>query len=314
MNFHGWIFFSVACLTVCFQVGCYSYPPYGTYPNGYPPTGVVQPPGAAYMPPAVPASQAPIATTPNGHGQAQTWQMPEPAVSLGQNSSSDPLYDSSKDSTQPTPAKAGEVPVYPDPNEFQQPTPAGKSDFGGSSDFPGNNTQQKPDSVDFNPFGPSGQTTDEFSGEDVALNVAAPPTLETVAKAEVSDEFVPPIEIASTGKDPAAQSSAIQLTSAVDQMAEPNPYDYDRAQFTWLRGVVDFDEIAGEWSIIYSLRPEADDEFGGSLTLARSQLLSGLQNGDVVLVEGRVDRQTQDHLGKPSYLARHLARLKPKAN
>jgi hypothetical protein len=94
----------------------------------------------------------------------------------------------------------------------------------------------------------------------------------------------------------------------------PNPYDYDRQKYTWLRGVVDYDNEHQTWHIIYNLKPDKDDRYGGSSTLANSPQLSGLQPNDIVLVEGRFDLDSRDNIGKPTYQVDHVARLVPKAN
>ena len=96
--------------------------------------------------------------------------------------------------------------------------------------------------------------------------------------------------------------------------ARPNPYDYDRENYTWLRGVVDYDTTHQTWHIIYNLRPDKDDRYGGSSTLSDSPQLSSLQPNDIVLVEGRFDANSRDNIGKPTYRIDHVARLVPKAN
>jgi hypothetical protein len=84
----------------------------------------------------------------------------------------------------------------------------------------------------------------------------------------------------------------------------PNPYDYDRKTYTWLRGKVDYEEGTKSWQIIYSL--DGKDKFGGSLTLSDDPKLKKLRNDDVVLVEGRVDESRKTSRGKPVYKIDHL--------
>ena len=63
----------------------------------------------------------------------------------------------------------------------------------------------------------------------------------------------------------------------------PNPYDYDKTGYTWLR-----------------------DKFGGSLILGDNPKLKDLQNDDVVLVEGRLDTVRKDDRGMPIYKIDHM--------
>jgi hypothetical protein len=93
---------------------------------------------------------------------------------------------------------------------------------------------------------------------------------------------------------------------------QPNPYDFDRKNYRWLRGVVDYDEEDRTWNIIYSMNPEPKDEFGGSITLVNDNRFQVLKTGDVVYLEGRVDSKATDHTGKPRYRVDHLAPLVPK--
>lgn len=96
-----------------------------------------------------------------------------------------------------------------------------------------------------------------------------------------------------------------EQTAAGKSPAGPNPYDYDKQNYTWLRGTIDFDKTTRTWQIMYSLNPQ--DKFGGTLTLADSPQFEQkkLRDNDVVLVEGRLDSAT-DGAGKPRYRIRKL--------
>jgi hypothetical protein len=108
-----------------------------------------------------------------------------------------------------------------------------------------------------------------------------------------------------TGDDltvfPTTERRALSETMAVKVQAAPNPYAYDREQYAWLRGKVDFDPVQRTWNIIYSLTPDETDSYQGSLTLADGPQLAKLQNDDVVVVEGRLLSDVLDVRGKPCY-------------
>jgi hypothetical protein len=92
-----------------------------------------------------------------------------------------------------------------------------------------------------------------------------------------------------------------------------DPCDYDRLKYTWLRGVVDFDERDKSWHIIYCRRPDSHDRYGGALRLIDNPKLATLHSGDVVYVEGRIDTHRLDSHGKPQYLIEgdQIARIAP---
>ena len=101
---------------------------------------------------------------------------------------------------------------------------------------------------------------------------------------------------------------------AAASSSQPNPYDYDKKNHQWLRGVVDYDQKSGAWNIIYDIEPDKKDPFGGSITLIESPILAKLHDHDIILVEGEVDRKAKaDRLGKPRFrVQRLLGPLVPK--
>ena len=110
-----------------------------------------------------------------------------------------------------------------------------------------------------------------------------------------------PVQPASSSRELSKQDAAKIDRFSRDQ-SKPNPYAYDRKNFRWLRGVVDFDEQSGSWNIIYSTKPDKNDKFGGSITLVESELFSRIHDHDIVLVEGEVDHSAEpDRLGKARF-------------
>lgn len=85
------------------------------------------------------------------------------------------------------------------------------------------------------------------------------------------------------------------------------PYAYDGEGFTWLKGIVDFDDETNTWSIIYSLVPKADDPNGGHFVLAPSEELRQLRKGDLVMIAGQPHPTLKDR-GQPMY---HVVKITP---
>jgi hypothetical protein len=81
-----------------------------------------------------------------------------------------------------------------------------------------------------------------------------------------------------------------------------DPCGYDRDKYSWLRGIVDFNPKDKSWHITYSRRPDSHDRYGGDFCLVDHPKLRTLQSGDVVWIEGRIDRSHLDSRGKPQYL------------
>ena len=169
------------------------------------------------------------------------------------------------------PGAGGAVPDYGDPmGDFQDPVrPAD----------PG---------ADFD-FGPSASLT--------------PPAGNPAADAEpmplsFADPTAGPDPFAAAPMQPIEQTAYVPPTAGETRL---DPYGYEAGTYAWLRGVVSKDAADGSWSITYDLEPEPFDALGGNVTLAGDARLDALSDGDVVLVEGQVDRATADRLGKPVY-------------
>ena len=151
------------------------------------------------------------------------------------------------------------------------------------------------------PFGSEDPDTSPFD-DGAALNFD---------EAVPFDEDVPFV----TPEIPLTPVASIRNVADSSQVAvvAPNPYKYDRKNFQWLRGVVDYDSEARSWNIIYNIEPDEQDEFGGSIVLqgAGADQFETLQNNDVILVEGKVDTKRLDAFGKPVFRVDHLDRLEP---
>lgn len=282
-------------LTLLALTGCYSYP-YGA-PYGYAPYPVMNTPASqpylgapAYSPgttlgtpapiltPATPGSTyAPIPSSPDDGTQTPNWPI-EPGGSSA-----------------PTYRPEGNSAVAPDK---QVPPPQDIPNFNSTS-APSNNTEA------VTPFFEQGAN----ESEPVELNpIETGPAVEI---GDTSDPFQAPIPYRPASSSRTVTESETVSASSTTRAA-PNPYDYDRKQFAWLRGVVDYDADDHSWNIIYSVNPDADDPHGGSITLSDSGLLDVLQNGNVVLLEGKPDPQQTDRSGKAKYQVSKVTLLQPK--
>ncbi len=90
-------------------------------------------------------------------------------------------------------------------------------------------------------------------------------------------------------------------TPATNSAGASVPYGFDGQTYTWLRGIVDYDQESRTWAIIYNLAPDVGDKFGGSFIFAPHEDLKRLQPGAFVLVQGRADPGRPDGRGKPRY-------------
>ncbi len=126
---------------------------------------------------------------------------------------------------------------------------------------------------------------------------------EEVAAQNDDDKFadplpVHPVSTTTTRRQPAEPAAS-----------RPNPYNYDRKGYTWLRGVLSFDEQDKAWFITYNPEPDERDLYGGRLTFLNSaELMDPLAN-DVVYVEGQIANNQTDRFGKPMFRVTRAQRL-----
>lgn len=265
-----------AAATLLALTGCYHYP-YNPY-HGYGPTYAPQygapaqpgpylsPGGPTYIPqnitPGPGSSGAPTLLTPTPGSPTPNWKPPQPSgTGTGGSGSDAPTY-------QPNPNR--EVPPGQDVDDFfKNSAPSGAAK-------PGNQkTSQLP----------------VFSNSSLAAS--APPAVMRVLPAAAQQSEDP---FAEPGRLPANDSSALPMNTP-----SLNPYSFDGQAYTWVRGIVDFDDTTRTWSIVYNLTPDAADAYSGSFVLTAHPDLGTLQRGDVALLEGRIDPKQRDRTGKPLY-------------
>ena len=262
----------VVCgLTLLGLTGCQTYSPYGMggYPGGIystPPAGYGPQPGVQLGAPAPTVMPGvPAYGTPGVPGDSQTLRSPFGNAHSSQSDA--PPFDRNRDGI-PKPLNDNLVPdpIHLDPENGEKLSPAG--------------------SESENQFGnEEASTVPAQGGPQLA-------SLEFGSSPGSDQGFVTPI--------PVTANSEIIVTAGAET-EQPNPYDYDRKNYQWLRGKIDFDEQDQTWHLIYSLTPDQKDRFGGSIMLIDHPNLNTLQNDDVVLLEGSVDSGSLDQFGKAKY-------------
>lgn len=272
MRSKSWKIHLICGLTLLVLGGCYSYRPYGS--------GLYGPPS---MGPAYPSGGAPATLAPQGgltpyNAQAPTYGGDAPGWQQPTNGSlgtGAPSFNSTGTGfSQPTDGNA--VPNYNDP---------GNAD-GGDGGLRFNESE-----------------ADAPFGENGALRTGV--ETNNLVSAEQHDSFVTPADF---NQPMAADTPSNEETAN----RPPIPFEYDRENYARLCGVVDYDRSDKSWNIIYSMKPDPTDRYGGSMTLIDNGGLGNLRDGNVVLVTGSVDTDALDRFGKPSYRIERLSRLVPK--
>lgn len=192
--------------------------------------------------------------------------------------------------------------------EFQPPInsfPGNENTFPQNQDnsFPGN--ENDPFQGGDDTFGPNNSSTmkpsaGKVSHADHQSPVSGPQLVS-------SNQFMTPTKFQPASFEFPSESG----TSAAPGQA-PSPFNYDRNGYRWLRGIVEFDEEEKSWNITYNATPDRSDKFGGNIVLLDQGKLNRFKNGDVVLIDGRIDGTRQDRMGKPCYLVTRAQRLLPK--
>ncbi|MBW3538981.1 MAG: hypothetical protein KY476_01800 [Planctomycetes bacterium] len=237
--------------------------------------------------------------TPGYHGGYPTYTSPPVITSPGGaylpgTVTPSPGIDSGSQFQAPT---RGGTPTYPDAPLYDDGSGTGNGGNGGNYVPNYRDLDDRSGSGSGTSFGPEGQTPFGLKEDDetggAVLTASAEGEATTVVQADANDVADPPLAKGGPG-------------GVEDAAALPDPYAHD-PEYRWLRGVVDYDRTNETWNIIYDLEPAASDRWGGTLTLVDDPLLARLRDGDVVLIEGRVDASTRDRTGrKPRYRIEHL--------
>lgn len=217
----------------------------------------------------------------------------------------------------PTPIDPGTAPGGNNPSNWNT-TPPNTYDNGGSAPkFDPNNPNSVPDPKDDNGGFPpsterpsltptSGASMRSRAADDLSTPFEQDETNRTPRNLEsenVADSEIPyeqPLVRPASGSDEFDGQNASQLTRTVSDTA--NPYGHD-AQFSWVKGVIDYDEPSKTYVLIYDDNPSPADQFKGELTLADDHpSLERVRAGDAVRIEGKFDQFEKDGNGRPVYI------------
>ena len=81
-------------------------------------------------------------------------------------------------------------------------------------------------------------------------------------------------------------------------------------EYGWLRGRLEYSQIDRCWKLRYIPIDGTTDQFGGSVVLPDTSLLSGYERGDFVEVHGTLGRTASEQQGyAPSFQIRQIERL-----
>jgi hypothetical protein len=83
--------------------------------------------------------------------------------------------------------------------------------------------------------------------------------------------------------------------------SENAPYGYDKPNYAWLRGKLEYSQTDQQWKLRYIPVESDNDSFGGSVILSNAANMKGYQPGDFVEVRGRVQTQQPQKGYAPVY-------------
>lgn len=276
------ILLATSVLTGCHHMpygpGYYNYGPYPAGPTMVPQGGYMAP-GPTYVPQNISPSPTPLPGNPSSPTPINPSQ-PTPTWRPDSNNGLDdaPPYKPNPGATNPVPQ-----PFELEP-DFGAPPPAAAL----------------PRAV------PLAQNTPLPATGVSTVNTVQPTGLET-------DPFEPPKTVTKlpTELDP---FESTPMAVSTPQPERQSTYGFDGKGYSWLRGIVDYDEETKTWAIIYNVAPAANDKFGGSFVFAPHPQLRELRPGTVVLAKGRIDPGRKDPTGKALYEASQFVILKPPAD
>jgi hypothetical protein len=96
-------------------------------------------------------------------------------------------------------------------------------------------------------------------------------------------------------------STQVRSAGVTPTAGKADRYGYDPENYSWLKGIVEYDAKQQVWHLTYSLAPDETDQFGGEVTLKNTAHFQYLRSGEPVRVEGNFDPAQRDRLGKPVY-------------
>lgn len=107
---------------------------------------------------------------------------------------------------------------------------------------------------------------------------------------------------------PSTQTGSTSAWSSANGSTPSLRYGYDPA-YAWLRGRLEYSDVAKRWKLRYIPINGQADRFGGSVVLGETTLLADLEQGDFVEIRGRLLTGENGHWGyAPVY---EVAQLRP---
>ena len=166
------------------------------------------------------------------------------------------------DNTQPTPSGGGDAPYYGSPMGSTGNRPVPDSGYGDVS----------------------GTSYIEGSGGAGGADWTDPSTI----PAGDTEQYQPPID-----------ANPISFERDVSAVSK-TPYGF-APDYSWIQGVVSYDQRQSSWGIVYDINPQHADPHSGYLTLAADPRLESLKNGDAVRLQGRLESSARDPRDRPLY-------------
>jgi hypothetical protein len=103
--------------------------------------------------------------------------------------------------------------------------------------------------------------------------------------------------------------SGVVRADHVESFSPTVRYGYD-PQYGWLRGRLEYSQVDRRWKLRYIPIDGETDDFGGSVVLADTALLSGYERGQWVEVRGSLgETPTDDRSYAPIYRVSQIKRL-----
>lgn len=266
----------IVCL---FASGCFSYGPYG-HP------GTFAPPHTAMVPQPYGAAQVPSGAVwvPSSPAGASSVIAPAPVRNSSPTTFEDGDHESNGSKTVPQPSDPGKA----QPQEATEP-------FGINDD-----TKLERNDVKSSQRSRPRPLVDEAFANSPQTD--APELAESEMTLAADDEpRLPRSRVSSAEFRTQVRSSVVTPAGATDDM-----FGYDAENYSWLRGVIEFDSKRKVWHLTYSHLPDDNDQFGGEVTLKNPEHFRFLRSGQAVSVEGEFDPAQRDRLGKPVYEATQI--------
>ncbi len=126
-----------------------------------------------------------------------------------------------------------------------------------------------------------------------------------------SDNSVRQVSATFEIKDPVGQNARTPAQNLVSESpASPSLYSYD-PQYGWLRGRLEYSQIDHHWKLRYIPVDGVTDQYGGSVILGNTTVLSGYERGDSVEVRGTLTSTNPDNRTfSPTFEIQTIKRLR----